>query len=671
LCVKYYEKSHILLKESKDFFERIRFFFQNGIFRVRPDGSELSHIIKDGIGKSGLRGIAIDWIAKNLYFSNVFPHETYIEVSWMDGTNRKVIYKSTNDNPRELAVNPIKRYLYWIDYGQFPMIAQAWLDGSHRKPIVTDRISNPTDLTIDIATHDLFWVDTQQDAIFRVDYKGEKRQMIRRNLPSPKGLAILGNDIYWVDRNLGNIYKSSKLASDTSPPLVVKTGLENLRDIAIVDRENQPLDKNNPCNRLGNGNCEQLCFSFPAEASGGDIAAVDSSNLSGRKCECAFGALQQGRKCDVPPEFLVFSTRTEIRSEHINRNGESGGVDTAQPFKTVENMTNVVGLDFDYKTGRLYYTQIAPEARIGWMVTSDPKANEHIILKEGINPEGIAFDWVHKKIYWTDSRNSSIYSMNEDGSQIVDIAHVDRPRAIVVHPCKGYMFYTDWGRFGESGKIFRATMAGTLKEAIVSANLTQPSGLAIDYEEDMLYFTDAVREVIERVSIDGSRRQVLVTATIYPFAITVDRDFIYWTDLQLRGVYRAEKYTGSSMKEIVKRLDNSPRGIQIYAPERQNCTFSPCKFNNGGCADSCHPGPDLSVICKCSNGLEPVNDGQQCVNKTAGTTDGSTTAPCGSDADKFVCGNGKCISRLWACDGDDDCGDNSDEEKNYCSSHTW
>ena len=55
----------------------------NGIYRVRPDGSEKQHIIKDGIGKSGLRGIAIDWIAKNMYFSNVFPHETYIEVSWV------------------------------------------------------------------------------------------------------------------------------------------------------------------------------------------------------------------------------------------------------------------------------------------------------------------------------------------------------------------------------------------------------------------------------------------------------------------------------------------------------------------------------------------------------------------------------------------------------------
>lgn len=37
------------------------------------------------------------------------------------------------------------------------------------------------------------------------------------------------------------------------------------------------------------------------------------------------------------------------------------------------------------------------------------------------------------------------------------------------------------------------------------------------------------------------------------------------------------------------------------------------------------------------------------------------------EASKFHCRNGKCISRMWACDGDDDCGDNSDEEVKYCS----
>ena len=128
--------------------------------------------------------------------------------------------------------------------------------------------------------------------------------------------------------------------------------------------------------------------------------------------------------------------------------------------------------------------------------------------------------------------------MNIDGTHIIDIARVERPRAIVVAPCNGTMFFTDWGRFGESGKIYKATMAGSLKTAIIDKNLTQPSGLAIDYETGMLYFTDAVRETIERCDFFGQNRELLVTATIYPFAITVDRNYIYWTDLQLKGLFR-------------------------------------------------------------------------------------------------------------------------------------
>lgn len=617
----------------------------NGIFRIRPNGTELQHVIKDGIGSNGIRGLAIDWIAGNLYFTNVFPHENYIEVCWLDGTNRKILLKGLIDAPKELAVNPVKRYLYWIDYGQYPRIVRALLDATNATPIVSSGINTPRDLTIDMQTHDVYWVDARLDTIQKVSFSGNLRQIIRRNLPNPMGIAVHMDSIYWVDRNLQTVFKASKLADNGTRPIAIRTGLQKLRDITIYDVTNQPPDRN-PCRKLGNGGCEQLCFSYPQEMSGSMF-----------KCDCATGSIAPGSqtKCSTINEYLVFSTRTEIRSINLDLKV------TSVPFKPVGNLTNVVGVDFDYADNKLFFTQIRPWARIAFMPSDNPiQSKISPIITRGINPEGIAYDWTQKKIYWTDSSNNSIYAMNINGSDLVMIARVERPRAIVVDPCNGSLYYTDWGRFGTSGKIYRTTMAGSLKRAIIDRDLNQPSGLALDYEEKMLYWTDAVREKIERINLVGKpKREVLISATIYPFAITVHRNYIYWTDLQLRGVYRAEKHTGANMVELVKRLEDSPRDIQVYSPERQKCVVNPCNISNGGCAKSCHPGPNGKAECKCDDGMKLVNDGRMCVAKNI---------TC--DPNKFVCASGKCISRMWACDGDDDCGDNSDEDSKFCAFHS-
>lgn len=76
------------------------------------------------------------------------------------------------------------------------------------------------------------------------------------------GIAIYLNDVYWVDRNLMTVFKASKLNANESA-VRVRTNLEKLRDIAIFNINNQPQDDANPCAHLGNGGCDQLCFSFP------------------------------------------------------------------------------------------------------------------------------------------------------------------------------------------------------------------------------------------------------------------------------------------------------------------------------------------------------------------------------------------------------------------------
>ena len=120
------------------------------------------------------------------------------------------------------------------------MIARSWLDGTHRKTIVTTGISNPRDLTIDMLTHDVFWVDSQQDAIFKIGYKGGNRQVIRNKLPSPKGLSILKSDVYWVDRNLQgcnliHLKMSSRKFSQKSSLKRKVLGGSSGRGLAFVD----------------------------------------------------------------------------------------------------------------------------------------------------------------------------------------------------------------------------------------------------------------------------------------------------------------------------------------------------------------------------------------------------------------------------------------------------
>lgn len=85
--------------------------------------------------------------------------------------------------------------------------------------------------------------------------------------------------------------------------------------------------------------------------------------------------------------------------------------------------------------------------------------------------------------------------------------------------------------------------------------------------------------------------------------------------------------------------------FQLIHPLRQPALPSPCA--NVPCTGLCLLKPGGGYRCACPDNFHLANDGKTCLDNCTNSD--------------FICDNNLCIPRVWRCDGDDDCGDGSDE----------
>ncbi|XP_015843100.1 low-density lipoprotein receptor-related protein 2 [Peromyscus maniculatus bairdii] len=619
----------------------------NGIRRIKPDGSTFSNIVTYGIGTNGIRGIAVDWVAGNLYFTNAFVYETLVEVLRINTTYRRVLLKVAVDMPRHIVVDPKNRYLFWADYGQKPKIERSFLDCTNRTVLVSEGIVTPRGLAMDHSTGYIYWVDDSLDIIARIHLDGGESQVIRygSRYPTPYGITVFGESIIWVDRNLKKIFQASKEPGNTDPPVVIRDNINLLRDVTIFDEHVQPLSpaelNNNPCLQ-SNGGCSHFCFALP--------------ELSTPKCGCAFGTLENdGKTCATSrTDFLIYALNNSLRSLHFDPE------DHSPPFQEINVERTAIALDYDHNFNRIFYTQklSSVQGQISYVSLYSGISTPIVLLPNIGIADGIAFDWINRRIYYSDYSNQTINSVAEDGSKRAVVARVPKPRAIVVDPCRGYMYWTDWGT---NAKIERATLAGNFRVPIVNTSLVWPNGLTLDLESDLLYWADASLQKIERSTLTGTNREVIVSTTFHAFGLTVYGQHIYWTDVYTNKIYRANKYDGSDLIAMTTRLPVQPRGISTVTKNQHAQCSNPCDRFNGGCSHICAPGPN-GAECQCPHegSWYLANDNKHCIVDT-GTR-------CGQS--QFTCLNGHCITEDWKCDNDDDCGDGSDELETVCAFHT-
>lgn len=304
----------------------------------------------------------------NLYFTNAFKTQTYLEVLRLNTSLRLVLLKTSVDRPRDLAVSPKLRYLFWTDGGQTPKIERAQLDGQNRTVLASESLASPRGLTVDYTNNFLYWTDDVLDMISCMAADGSQRQIVRygSRYPAPYGVSIFGNYMVWVDRRLEKVFQASKLPGNTDAAEVIRDNLAGLADVVVFDSHVQPVAANlvgfNPC-QDDNGRCSQLCFALPENQV--------------PKCRCAHGSiLSNGVSCGFgSEEYLIFTTDYTLNSARLDPE------DHSLPFRAISLGYSVMALDFDFRDKRVYFARSSGVGRssIGYISTTSPTSRPIII----------------------------------------------------------------------------------------------------------------------------------------------------------------------------------------------------------------------------------------------------------------------------------------------------
>ena len=132
-----------------------------------------------------------------------------------------------------------------------------------------------------------------------------------------------------------------------------------------------------------------------------------------------------------------------------------------------------------------------------------------------------------------------------------------------------YMYWCVWVA---EARIERAGMDGSNRTILHNTNLVWPNGITIDYANQRIYWLDANLDTLEYSNVDGTGRTLLERGVdiFHPFSITLEMDFLFWTDRQVSTIFTRHKVLpNDTIVTVYDQLSFQPNGIEVVTPDRQ------------------------------------------------------------------------------------------------------
>ncbi|VDL93099.1 unnamed protein product [Schistocephalus solidus] len=342
------------------------FWVDNAIYRLKL-GEKSPVVVIEPANRVAqtLDGLAVDWVAGNLYWSTGGNRQIW--VSRLDGAWPRLLLtlhgfddcppssssssqdrfssfncSSPNTQPSDppvsatepvkeepikrrpaaLAVDPINRYLFFnVWSGNRGRVERTWLDGTHRQVILQPTFSSfvseivvdqehtvwPNGIALDVEAQHLYYVDAYLAVIQRVDYAGGKPiRIVSGGLQHPFGFDLLGDKLFWSDWQTLEISQANK--HDGSDLRVLKTlGVDDMMmGIRAVDLSIKDIAKKSVCGNKKLSGCSHLCFTLPSMASSSGSSRSNNSRYADKNHDPS-STNPHLYYCSCPPEYALDS----------------------------------------------------------------------------------------------------------------------------------------------------------------------------------------------------------------------------------------------------------------------------------------------------------------------------------------------------------------------------